>query len=78
MWYELWDMESGNLVEDFADESQALAAVREYTALDTPGYPGALALARRDDAGESTWVAIGSELAARAQAAAPEDKSRSA
>ena len=78
MCYELWDTESGNLVEDFADEHKALAAVREYTALNAPAYPGALALACRSHDGETTWVAIRSELAARAQAAGPEGKSSSA
>ena len=78
MWYELWDTESGNLVEDFADEGEALAAVRQYAALNTPAYPGALALARRDHEGKTTWLASGAELVARAQAAVPEGKSRSA
>jgi hypothetical protein len=78
MWYELWDTESGNLVEDFAEEGEALAAVRQYAALNTPAYPRALALACRSHEGGTTWVASGAELAARAQVAGPEGKSRSA
>ena len=67
MWYELWDTESGNLVEDFGDETEALAAARELIALNGPAYPNALALARRDDNGKATWLAYGPELASLAQ-----------
>ncbi len=30
MMYELWHLASGNLLEDFATESEAIEAVREY------------------------------------------------
>ncbi|HYU17877.1 MAG TPA: hypothetical protein VEQ11_04210 [Chloroflexota bacterium] len=66
MHFELWDTRSRNLVEDFESESDALAAAHELIGLNAPSYPGALALARHNDDGTTTWLAIGDALAKRA------------
>ncbi len=69
MSYELWDTETRNLVETFAAEEEALAAVRELIAVNGTVYPAALALAFEDGAGETTLIARGPQLAARAATA---------
>lgn len=38
--YELWDIETRNMLEDFATESEALAAARELIALNLAVAPG--------------------------------------
>ena len=43
--YELWDTETRNIVNTFESEAEALQAARELIALNSPVYPGALALA---------------------------------
>ena len=67
MTFELWDTETRNLVETFATEDEALAAVRELVAVNADVYPAALALALEDDDGETTVIARGHQLAARAR-----------
>ena len=67
MSYELWDTETRNLVETFETEDEALAAVRELVAVNAAVYPAALALALEDDEGETTVIARGQQLAARAR-----------
>jgi hypothetical protein len=67
MSYELWDTEARNIVEVFETEAEALVAVRELVALNAPAYPGALALAVEDEAGETAIIAQGEQLAARAR-----------
>ncbi len=67
MSYELWDTETRNLVETFDTEDEALAAVRELVAVNADVYPAALALALEDDEGETTVIARGQQLAARAR-----------
>lgn len=65
--YELWDVESGNLVSAYEMESDALAWVRE--AVDLHGHPfaDALALVRDDDQAEVETIAVGAALVARAR-----------
>jgi hypothetical protein len=65
--YELWDTETRNIVETFASEADALTAARELIAVNAPAYPGALALVFEDDEGETTFIARGAALAARAR-----------
>jgi hypothetical protein len=67
--YELWDIETRDMLEDFATESEALAAARELIALNLAVYPASLALARWNDDGTTTWVAQGDALGERARAA---------
>ena len=67
MSYELWDTETRNLVETFETEDEALAAVRDLVAVNADVYPAALALALEDERGETTVIARGQRLAARAR-----------
>jgi hypothetical protein len=61
-WYELWDVDTGNIVGSFASEADALAEVRGLVALNGPGYVADLSLARKHpDGGE--LIAEGDELA---------------
>jgi hypothetical protein len=66
MHYELWDLLSRNLLADFDTESEALIAVRDLLAINTPEMADDLTLAWRD--GERGGiVAEGTALAARAR-----------
>jgi hypothetical protein len=69
MTYELWDTESGNLVQAYGSEAEALALVR--AALDAYGstYAADLALLVDSGRGDVKTLAAGEELAARARAA---------
>jgi hypothetical protein len=53
MHWEIWDVESRNLVEDFDTEAEALQAAREILAVNRPDYIDALAVAAMYDEGES-------------------------
>ena len=66
MYYELWDTDTRNLIEDFHDEGEALAAAAEYIELNPSMYPANLALARGNDDGTTTWLASGAALGERA------------
>jgi hypothetical protein len=37
MWYELWDVASGNLISDFDSEAGAVEAARAYLTADASG-----------------------------------------
>jgi hypothetical protein len=67
MGYELWDTETRNIVETFESEAEALQAARELIVVNAQAYPGALALVFEDDEGETTLIARGTGLAARAR-----------
>lgn len=67
MIYELWDVESGNLVSAYETEVDALATVREMIDLHGRSYAEALALVRDDDQADVETLAIGAALVARAQ-----------
>lgn len=69
MHYELWDKETGNLVDTFDTEQEALRAVQEV--IETQGIAAAkaLLLGVEDDVGRSTLLAEGSALIERAQVA---------
>jgi hypothetical protein len=69
--YELWDTKSGNLLDDFDTEAEALEAVRGLIALNGPMCTEFMALTRAHRDGRMMTLALGAELAARAQAAAP-------
>jgi hypothetical protein len=75
-WYELWDVDSGNIVGTFETERDALTEVRGLLEVNGPEYAVDLALAlRREDGGEP--IADGTALAHRAQTAVvPGDSSR--
>jgi hypothetical protein len=67
MTYELWDIESGNLVGAYETEAEALATVREVIDLRDLSYADALALVRDDDQPDIETIAVGAALVARAQ-----------
>ena len=69
--YELWETRSGNLMDTFATQDEALTAVREAIDLHGQAYVDSLALGRENSRGRSKVIARGAELALRAQAAAP-------
>ena len=68
MYYEIWDLESGNLIGDFDTQDEALRLVREM--LDTYGVDVAMtfALGEGDANGDSTAIAQGAELVELARA----------
>lgn len=49
MWYELWDVASGNLITDFDSESEAVEAARAYLTADQSGPPVDVSLIVYDD-----------------------------
>jgi hypothetical protein len=77
MTYELWDTETGNLVEAFSDEHDALRAARELITLNEDVYPAMLTLLSVGERGELATVAEGPALGALAQSAPGEDERRS-
>lgn len=74
MFYELWDVRSGNIINTYDTEDQALAVVRGLVARNGPEYARALSLAVEDDDEETTLVAKGVELAQRAERAGRADR----
>jgi hypothetical protein len=74
MYYDLWDLESGNQLETFATERQALAAVRGYLKAAPEVYENVLSLGYVDDDGKHGIVAEGAVLAIKAKQAAQDVK----
>jgi hypothetical protein len=72
MHYELWDMVSRNLLDDFETEAEALAALGALLAVNEPDMADGLALIRVGGPGGGAMIARDAELAARAQSTAPE------
>lgn len=68
MVYELWDMETNNLMASYDDEQRALKAV--YDALLRGGERAVdgVALIQEDSLGNSSFIASGGALAERARA----------
>ncbi len=77
MKYELWDVDSGNMIGSFETEADALAEVRGLAAANAPGYADDLSLGRFDASG-GALIAEGAELLARALVARRADDRRSA
>jgi hypothetical protein len=67
MYYELWDLETGNIINTYQTEAAALAVVCELISSNGPDYAEALALGRTDARGKSV-VAEGRHLVSRARA----------
>ena len=80
--YELWNVESGNVLATFLDESAALNAVAEAVKRNGASYGDILALGRESSRGASKIVASGSQLvdlaANRLQAASTDPRRRHA
>jgi hypothetical protein len=64
--YELWDLESGNIIGDFDTESEALAVVRNLLAVNANSFADLLSLGCTEADGTFRIVAQGRPLAARA------------
>lgn len=65
MAYEVWEMQSGNLVASFSLEEDALALVRDAVKAHGPEYARSLALVREDESGETTTLATADQLLER-------------
>lgn len=63
MAYDLWDVESGNIVNTFETERGALSVVRMLLDLNGQEYVQALSLGYEDDEGSMRIVAEGDHLA---------------
>jgi hypothetical protein len=70
MIYDLWDVESGNIINTYETEASALAVVRDLVAANGEGIIEALSLGYEADDGSGGLVAEGRGLWVRAQAAA--------
>lgn len=64
--FTLWDIDSGNFVDEFQDSATALRAAAELIELNRPVYPDALLLRWTGPGGEPHDIAIGSALVALA------------
>ncbi len=78
MFFELLDVETGNLIGTYETEEEGLAVVRRAARLSGPSYVSALALGYEDDDGEGAQLAGGSDLLARASASDPDRLSQPA
>ncbi len=65
MFYELIDVESGNLIGTYDSEAEALAVVRHAARENGPAYVNSLALGRSGAEGEGELIAEGAELLER-------------
>jgi hypothetical protein len=73
-WFELWDVDTGNIVGTFASKAEALAEVRGLLEVNGAGYADDLSLGYRHTSG-GELVAEGSELVRLADAEHPERRS---
>jgi hypothetical protein len=60
--FEIWDLESGNALGEFAREQEALAAVRDNVRAEGPSAVKGIVLVEIDERGESKVLAHGDEL----------------
>ncbi len=67
--YELWDVETGNVIAAYDDEASALNVVAHIAKTDGEAAVDCLALLRRTAGGQGQLVAEGCALAARARQA---------
>jgi hypothetical protein len=65
MAYEIWEMQTGNLVASFGTEEDALALVRDALAAHGEAYARNLALVREDEHGQTSTVATSDQLIER-------------
>lgn len=70
--YELWDVDTGNIIGTFETEADALGIVHDLIQCNDADYADDLVLGYRDRQGEWRSVATGAALAARADALLPE------
>lgn len=65
MSYEVWEMQTGNLVASFGSEQDALALVRDALVAHGEAYARCLAVVCEDEAGHSITVAVADQLLER-------------
>ena len=71
MFYELWHDESGNIVNTYDTEDEALVVVRDLLALNGAEFARSLSLCFEDDDEEVTLIAKGPALLSLAEARTP-------
>jgi hypothetical protein len=69
--FDLWDVETGNMIGTFEREEDALSVVRDLLSLNGEAYADALDLGWVETDGHSRTVAAGQDLARRALARRP-------
>jgi len=69
--FDLWDIESGNLISTFEDEHEALTFVRSLLSANGLAYANSLDLGWMNSDGKSHSIATGAVLVDRAHAAEP-------
>jgi hypothetical protein len=67
--YELWDLDSGNMIGDFGSEAEALAVVHDLLSVNTTSFVDMLSLGYTSEDGAFRIVAQGRPLAVRADRA---------
>lgn len=70
MMFQLWDVQTGNMVGAYDSDTAALAVVWKLLSTHGPEYVETLALARVTRRGDTTTIALGHDLIKRAQAGA--------
>ena len=78
LFFELLDVQTGNLIGTYETEQQALVVVRRAYQLNGSEYVRNLALGCEDDDGEGEQLAAGADLLTRALADESHDATRSA
>lgn len=66
MWFELWETETANLIQEFDSESEAIAFVRDAAQRHGRDYVMTWELAQVQDGSDSRAILAGEKLAARA------------
>ena len=69
--FDLWDIESGNMIGTWEDEAEALAFVRNLLVANGLAYANSLDLGWMNPDGRSRSIATGAALVDRAHAAEP-------
>lgn len=65
----LWDTDTNNIIRTYENERKALALVQRAIDRNGSEYSNSIALASEDDDGNTTFIAMGQELAERARMA---------
>ena len=73
--YDLWDVETGNMIGTFETEDEALRLVHDLLEANGVDYAGSLDLGRIDADGGSHSIATGAALLARVRALTAKDLS---
>jgi hypothetical protein len=60
--YELWDVETGNIIGDFSTTAEALEVVQTLLDAYGPGYAGDLSLSEREKSRDARVIGSGQQL----------------